>query len=105
MLVTYLYCQITATFSINNQAKEISQVPITVIPTKSIPQGISALISFNGEESPEENERQMNETIKEVKSGQVTYAIRDTSYNSVGIKRRHHWHCRQGYYCCRSRRV
>ncbi|WP_303860093.1 DAK2 domain-containing protein [Alkalibaculum bacchi] len=70
-----------------NQAKEISQVPITVISTKSIPQGISALLAFNLEGDVEENTSQMNEAIQEVKTGQVTYAVRDTSFNSLEIKK------------------
>ncbi len=70
-----------------NQAKEISEVPITVIPTKSIPQGISALLSFNMEADAEKNAAQMNEATEEVKTGQITYAVRDTSYNSLEIKK------------------
>ena len=51
---------------------------VHVIPTKTIPQGISAMIGFEPSQSPEENEEAMTEAIEDVKSGQVTYAVRDT---------------------------
>ncbi len=68
-----------------NQAKAISDKNITVIPTKSVPQGISALLAFNEDFTPEDNERDMLEAIKHVKTGQVTYAVRDTSFNDIPI--------------------
>lgn len=68
------------------QARDISQKDVTVIPTKSIPQGITAAITLNPDLSAEENEREMNEAISRVKSGQVTYAVRDTTFNDVEIK-------------------
>ncbi len=62
-----------------NQAKElVKEKEIVVIPTKTIPQGITALISFMAEEGVRENEQAMLEAIANVKSGQVTYAVRDT---------------------------
>ncbi|SES66369.1 hypothetical protein SAMN05660297_00146 [Natronincola peptidivorans] len=69
-----------------NQAKSISEKNILVIPTKSVPQGIASLMAFNLENTPEENETQMLEAIKAVKTGQVTYAVRDTSFNDIPIK-------------------
>lgn len=71
----------------SNQAKEISNKEIIVIPTKSIPQGIASLMAFNLENTPKENEEQMKEAIKTVKTGQITYAVRDTSYNDISIKK------------------
>ncbi|WP_176762107.1 DAK2 domain-containing protein [Natronincola ferrireducens] len=68
-----------------NQAKNISSKDIRVIPTKSVPQGIASLMVFNLENQPEDNETQMVEAIKTVKTGQVTYAVRDTSYNDIPI--------------------
>ncbi len=59
---------------------------VVVIPTKTIPQGIAALINFIPEQSPEENEERMNEEIRHVKSGQVTYAVRDTTIDDKEIK-------------------
>ena len=55
-----------------NQAKEISEKNIIVIPTKNTPQGFTALVNFNAEASVEENEEAMIECFNYVKSGQVT---------------------------------
>lgn len=69
-----------------NQAKEISEKNIIVIPTKNIPQGFTALVSFNAEASVEENEEAMMNSLSLVKSGQVTYAVRDTVMNDIDVK-------------------
>ena len=62
-----------------NQARDLtSDKQIIVIPTKTVPQGITAVINFIAEVEAEENESQMNEGISNVKTGQVTYAVRDT---------------------------
>lgn len=68
------------------QAKElVEDKEIIVLPTKTIPQGISAVISFVAEESVETNEEAMRESIELVKTGQVTYAVRDTSIDGKEI--------------------
>jgi hypothetical protein len=59
---------------------------IVVIPSKTIPQGITALINFEENKSVEENTGDMTEAMKNVKSGQVTYAVRDTSIDDKQIK-------------------
>lgn len=59
---------------------------IHVIPSKTIPQGITAIINFVYDKSPEENTARMTQEMKRVKSGQVTYAIRDTSIDGKEIK-------------------
>lgn len=69
------------------QSKELSSRNVIVIPTKTIPQGISALLAFNEESSEEENKNNMIETISYVKTGQVTYSVRDTEYNNTQIKK------------------
>ena len=51
---------------------------VIVIPSKSIPQGIAALISYSQVATPEENRQGMTEAMQNVKTGQVTYAVRDT---------------------------
>ena len=62
-----------------NQAADLTKDrKIFVVPTKTIPQGISALINFIPELSPEENFDTMKEAIGSVKTGQVTYSVRDT---------------------------
>lgn len=67
------------------QAAKISDKNVVVIPAKSIPQCVSALVSFNGEKNPEENETKMNKAISKVKTGQVTYAVRDTEIEGQKI--------------------
>lgn len=69
------------------QAKELSEKNLHVIPTKTIPQGISAMLAFNEELSVEENIADMTAAISNVKTGQVTYAVRDTSMNGLEIKK------------------
>ncbi|MBQ7890220.1 MAG: DAK2 domain-containing protein [Erysipelotrichaceae bacterium] len=59
---------------------------IHVLPSKSIPQGLSACIMFNPETDVESNIEEMTEAIKHVKTGQVTYAIKDTTYEGLEIK-------------------
>ena len=69
-----------------NQAKSLTEdKKIVVIPTKNIPQGITAMIQYIDGNSPEENERAMIEALDEVRSGQVTYAVRDTTIDGKEI--------------------
>jgi DAK2 domain fusion protein YloV len=69
------------------QAKELTEdKTIIVIPTKTVPQGITAVINFVYDKTPEDNAARMIEEIKRVKSGQVTYAVRDTSIDGKEIK-------------------
>ena len=70
-----------------NQAAALSEEKkIHVVPTKTIPQGISALINFIPEQSAEENAARMTEELCNVKSGQITYAVRDTVIDDKEIK-------------------
>ncbi|MFP3154987.1 DAK2 domain-containing protein [Lachnospiraceae bacterium ZAX-1] len=70
-----------------NQAAALTeQANVIVIPTKTIPQGITALINYIPEKSMEDNEICMQEEIKHVKTGQVTYAVRDTLIEDKEIK-------------------
>ena len=59
---------------------------IIIIPTTTVPQGISAFIGFEAEQDVETNEENMKEIIECVKTGEVTYAVRDTSINGKEIK-------------------
>ncbi len=62
-----------------NQAKNLTtDKQVIVIPTRTIPQGITAIINYVPDATPEDNEEVMLEQIKTVKSGQITYAVRDT---------------------------
>lgn len=74
-------------FMAASQARDISNKNIIVIPSKSIPQGLVALLSFNSEAAPEDNEKVMTDAVHTVKTGQVTYAVRDTTYNDVNISK------------------
>ncbi len=71
-----------------NQAQYlVEDKQIIVIPTKTIPQGITALISYMSDASVADNESAMLDAISHVKTGQVTYAVRDTSINGMDIKK------------------
>lgn len=61
-----------------SQAKELSSKEVEVLPTKTIPQGIAALIAFDEELNMEENLKNMKDSIEFVKTGQVTFSVRDT---------------------------
>lgn len=70
-----------------NQAKALCEdKDIIVIPTKTVPQGITAMINFMPDSSSEENEARMTEELANVKTGQVTYAVRDTHIDDKEIK-------------------
>ena len=70
-----------------NQAVDlIEDKQIIVIPTKTIPQGITALVNYIPDHSAEENKEQMMAEIENVKTGQVTYAVRDTEIDGKTIK-------------------
>ena len=68
------------------QAAEISDKDVRVIPTKSIPQGISCITMFNAEHEVDENEAALMEALELVKTGSVTYAVRDTEMDGIEIK-------------------
>ncbi len=69
-----------------NQAGSLtSDKHVIVIPTKTVPQGITAMVNYIPEETPGENELRMQEEIQNVKTGQVTYAVRDTKIDDKEI--------------------
>ena len=70
----------------NQAASLIEEKNIFVIPTKTVPQGITALINFMPDSSPQENAARMTEELSSVKTGQVTYAVRDTLIDDKSIK-------------------
>lgn len=69
-----------------NQAKEISAKEVYVIPTKTIPQGVAALTTFNPEADAEANYDALMASLETVKSGSVTYAVRDTEIDGKEVK-------------------
>ncbi|MBQ9097570.1 MAG: DAK2 domain-containing protein [Clostridia bacterium] len=68
------------------QARDIVDCSIEIIPTKTVPQGISAVIAFNPEASVEDNVRNMKDSAECVNTGLVTYAVRDSEANGIIIK-------------------
>ncbi|HAR5116910.1 TPA: DAK2 domain-containing protein [Staphylococcus aureus] len=71
----------------SEQAASIVDAEAVVIPTKSIPQGISALFQYDVDTTLEENKAQMADSVNNVKSGSLTYAVRDTKIDGVEIKK------------------
>lgn len=69
-----------------NQAGELTEKSLHVIPTRTIPQGISCLAAFIPESTVERNLKLMEDALKEVKSGQITFAVRDTEIDGQPIK-------------------
>ena len=67
------------------QAAELLEIEAAVVPTKTIPQGMAAVLAFSQELSVEENKANMTEGFAHVKTGQVTFAVRDTSIDGVEI--------------------
>ncbi|HDA7681060.1 TPA: fatty acid kinase catalytic subunit FakA [Staphylococcus aureus] len=71
----------------SEQSASIVDAEAVVIPTKSIPQGISALFQYDVDATLEENKAQMADSVNNVKSGSLTYAVRDTKIDGVEIKK------------------
>ena len=69
-----------------NQAKTLAEKNVVVAPTKTIPQGISALMALDYDKSVEENIKKIEKAIAGVKSGLVTYAVRNSNYDGVNIE-------------------
>lgn len=67
------------------QAVELLDIEAAVVTTKTIPQGMAAILAFNPEASVEDNQATMTEAFADVKTGQVTFAVRDTSIDGVEI--------------------
>ncbi len=68
------------------QAADLAEDNVTVVPTKTVPQGMSALLAFNPEQSIEDNSEGMQEAASAVKTGQLTYAVRDTQIDGLDIE-------------------
>ncbi len=67
------------------QAKALTKRKVIVLPTKSVPMGISAALAFDPAVSPEENEAAMKEAAEQVHTASITYAVRDTNYDGQEI--------------------
>ena len=69
---------------------EDKSIQVYVVPSKTIPQGINASMTFNEDFSAEENFKEMKSALKNVRSGEITFAIRDTSINGVKVEKDHY---------------
>ncbi|WP_407675759.1 DAK2 domain-containing protein [Peribacillus saganii] len=69
------------------QAADVLEENIIVIPSKTVPQGMSALLAFNPSAKPEQNSEAMKDALSHVKTGQITYAVRDTSIDGLEIEK------------------
>lgn len=67
------------------QAAEVSEEDVIVVPSKTVPQGLSALLAFNPNANLFQNKEAMTEALQHVKTGQITYAVRDTSIDGLEI--------------------
>ena len=68
------------------QANDITDKNLIVIPTRSIPEGVSAVLAFDANSTIEENKENMVEVISAVRSGSVTYAVRTTNVDGIDVK-------------------
>lgn len=68
-----------------DQAAEVAEIPVAVVPSRTISQGLTAMLSFNDQATLEENKATMTDVLSSVISGQVTHAIRNTSIDGVEI--------------------
>ncbi|MDQ0215085.1 DAK2 domain fusion protein YloV [Oikeobacillus pervagus] len=69
------------------QAAEMVDVEAVVVPSKTVPQGITAMLAFNPSAELEQNKEMMTDALANVKTGQITYAVRDTSIDGIAIKK------------------
>ncbi len=72
------------------QAVDLVDIPVAIVGTKTISQGMTAMLSFNPEADLEENEENMEDSLDTVKSGQITQAIRDTEIDGLKITKGHY---------------
>lgn len=74
-------------FMAADQAAEVADLPVAVVPSKTISQGMTAMLAFNDQQSLEDNKESMTTMLESVVSGQVTTAVRDTTIDNVEIKK------------------
>ena len=72
-------------FMAAEQAAEVAEIPVAVVPSRTIPQGMTAMLAFNEQQDLDENKANMTAALAGVVSGSVTHAIRDTSIDGVTI--------------------
>lgn len=67
------------------QVLENEDINVAIVPTKSFPQCLAAMLAYNPDESLDENLEHMTEALDTVKTGEITYAVRDSQYNGINI--------------------
>lgn len=72
------------------QARDLLEIPAAVVPSASIPEGLASLLMYSADAGLEDNSAAMKEALEHVKTGQVTYAVRDTKIDGVDIKKDQH---------------
>nr|WP_239585123.1 DAK2 domain-containing protein [Enterococcus xiangfangensis] len=72
-------------FMAADQAAEVADIPVAVVPSKTVSQGMTAMLAFHGDQSLEDNKTAMTDMLESVVSGQITNAIRDTAIDGVEI--------------------
>lgn len=70
-----------------DQAAEVSELPVVVIPSKTVSQGMTAMLAFNELNDLETNKKDMSIELENVISGQITNAVRDTAIDGISIKK------------------
>ncbi|MFC3419730.1 DAK2 domain-containing protein [Salinicoccus hispanicus] len=78
------------------QARDMLDIPAVVIPTRSIPEGLSSLLVYSPDAELEENKDAMEASLEHVKTGQVTYAVRDTKIDGIEIRKDQHMGIKDG---------
>lgn len=84
------------------QAAKIVDTSVTVLNTKTIPQGMAAMIGFDRQDTPERNQQKMQEQVQGVRSGEVTRAVRDTQINGLDIVQGDYLGLAEGEICFKS---
>lgn len=74
-------------FMAADQAAEVADIPVVVVPSRTISQGMTAMLAFNEQASLDENKEAMTEMLASVVSGSITHAIRDTAIDGIDIKK------------------
>jgi len=69
------------------QAAQVSDIEVIVIPSKTVPQGMSALLALNTVVAKDKNEAAMKNALGQVKTGQITFAVRDTNIDGIEIEK------------------
>ncbi len=74
-------------FMAADQAAEVSELPVVVVPSRTVSQGMSAMLAFNELNDLETNKKEMSAELENVVSGQITTAVRDTEIEGISIKK------------------